>query len=201
MTAPQSLHRPWGVIRTIANVRRFLPPSEASHRGKQRGAGLGMDTALCWKAFEDDFIWLHGKSEDGLRAEGGRKGDDDKWRCQLAAAIFSLQPGNEGVMPTAALRHYGCEKPSSGDQNKVRELQSAIPSMPNWQSVVASPPSAPRARQCLAANQRELQQAGQAAGPTQVFSPHELLNRPRNLMRSALRTGAAAAKSGLSSID
>ena len=48
---------------------------------------------------------------------------------------------------------------------------------------------------------RELQQAGQAAGATQVFSPHELLNRPRNLMRSALRTGAAAAKSALSSID
>ena len=32
----------------------------------------------------------------------------------------------------------------------------------------------------------ELQQAGQAAGATQVFSPHELLNRPRGLMRSAL---------------
>ena len=159
MTAPQSLHRPWGVIRTIANVRRFLPPSEASHRGKQRGAGLGMDTALCWKAFEDDFIWLHGTSEGGLRAEGGRKGDDDKWRCQLAAAIYSLQPGNKQVGPTAALRHYGCEKPSSGDQNKVRELQSAIPSMPNWQSVVASPPSVPRARQ---ANKRELQQAAAA---------------------------------------
>ena len=43
---------------------------------------------------------------------------------------------------------------------------------------------------------RELQQAGQAAGAPQVFSPHELLNRPRSLMRSALRTGAAA-----SSID
>ena len=40
---------------------------------------------------------------------------------------------------------------------------------------------------------RELQQAGQAAGAPQVFSPHELLNRPRSLMRSALRTGAAAA--------
>ena len=49
-----------------------------------------MDTALCWKAFEDDFIWLHGKSEDGLRAEGGRKGDDDKWRCQLAAAMREI---------------------------------------------------------------------------------------------------------------
>ena len=49
-----------------------------------------MDTACCWTSFEDDFIWLHGKSEGGLRAEGGRKGDDDKWRCQLAAAIYSL---------------------------------------------------------------------------------------------------------------
>ena len=94
-----------------------------------------MDTALCWKAFEDDFIWLHGKSEGGLRAEGGRRGDDDKWRCQLAAAIYLLWselPGNEQVGgPTAALRHYGCEKPPSGDQNKVRELQGSIRSMPN----------------------------------------------------------------------
>ena len=90
-----------------------------------------MDTACCWTSFEDDFIWLHGKSEGGLRAEGGRKGDDEKWRCQLAAAIFSLQPGNKHVGPTAALRHYGCEKPSSGDGNKVRELKSAIRSMPN----------------------------------------------------------------------
>ena len=116
-----------------------------------------MDTACCWTSFEDDFIWLHGKSEGGLRAEGGRKGDDEKWRCQLAAAIFSLQPGNEGVMPTAALRHYGCETPSSGDGNKVRELKDSIRSMPksNWQSVVARPPSAPRPRQ---SNTRELQQ-------------------------------------------
>ena len=149
-----------------------------------RGAGiaLGMDTALCWTSFEDDFIWLHGISEGGLRAEGGRKGDDDKWRCQLAAAIFSLQPGNERVGPTAALRHYGCEKPPSGDQNKVRDLKSSIRSMPYWESVVARPPSAPRAKQCLAANTRELQQAD----TTQVFSPHELLDRPRSLMRSAL---------------
>ena len=182
-------------------LRRISPPSEASQDTRRTHTALGMDTACCWISFEDDFIWLHGKSEGGLRAEGGRRGDDDKWRCQLAAAIFSLQPGNEGVMPTAALRHYGCEKPPSGDQNKVRELKDSIRSMPNWQSVVASPPSAPRARQCLAANQRELQQAGQAAGATQVFSPHELLNRPGNLMRSALRTGAAAAKSALSSID
>ena len=156
-----------------------------------------MDTACCWTSFEDDFIWLHGKSEGGLRAEGGRKGNDDKWRCQLAAAIFSLQPGNEQVGPTAALRHYGCEKPPSGDQNKVRELKSSIPSMPNWQSVVARPPSAPRARQCLAANQRELQQAGQAAGATQVFSPHELLNRPRSLMRSALPDRCSRSRSAL----
>ena len=148
----------------------FAPFRGLASAGKQRGAGKhGMDTALCWKAFEDDFIWLHGKSEGGLRAEGGRKGDDDKWRCQLAAAIFSLQPGNEQVGITAALRHYGCEKPPSGDQNKVRELKSSIPSMPNWQSVVASPPSAP-----------------QQADTTQVFPPHELLNRPRSLMRSAL---------------
>ena len=153
-----------------------------------------MDTALCWTSFEDDFIWLHGKSEGGLRAEGGRKGDDDKWRCQLAAAIFSLQPGNKHVGPTAALRHYGCEKPSSGDQNKVRELvKSAIRSMHNWESVVASPPSAPRARQCLAANQRELQQAD----TTQVFSPHELLNRPRSLMRSALPDRCSRSRSAL----
>ena len=141
-----------------------------------------MDTACCWTSFEDDFIWLHAKKEGGLRAEGGRKGDDRKWRCQLAAAIFSLQPGNEQVGPTAALRHYGCEKPSSGDGNKVRGLKSAIRSMHNWESVLPSPPSAPRARQCLAANKRELQQAD----TTQVFSPHELLDRPRSLMRSAL---------------
>ena len=164
-----------------------------------RGAGiaLGMDTALCWKAFEDDFIWLHGKSEGGLRAEGGRRGDDDKWRCQLAAAIYLLWselPGNEQVGgPTAALRHYGCEKPPSGDQNKVRELKSSIRSMPNWESVVARPPSAPRARQCLAANQRELQQAD----TTQVFSPHELLNRPRSLMRSALPDRCSRSRSAL----
>ena len=48
---------------------------------------------------------------------------------------------------------------------------------------------------------QELQQAGQAAGDTQVFSPHELLNRPRGLMQSALRTGRVAAKSRLSFID
>ena len=162
-------------------------------RRSPESTALGMDTACCWTSFEDDFIWLHGKSEGGLRAEGGRKGDDDKWRCQLAAAIYSLQPGNKQVGPTAALRHYGCEKPSSGDQNKVRELQSAIPSMPNWQSVVASPPSAPRARQCLAANQRELQQAD----TTQVFSPHELLNRPRSLMRSALPDRCSRSRSAL----
>ena len=160
-----------------------------------RGAGiaLGMDTACCWTSFEHDFIWLHGKSEGGLRAEGGRKGNDRKWRCQLAAAIFSLQPGNEGVMPTAALRHYGCEKPSSGDGNKVRELKDSIRSMPNWESVVARPPSAPRARQCLAANQRELQQAD----TTQVFSPHELLDRPRSLMRSALPDRCSRSRSAL----
>ena len=35
-------------------------------------------------------------------------------------------------------------------------------------AMVARPPSAPRARQCLAANKRELQQAD----TTQVFSPH-----------------------------
>ena len=155
-----------------------------------------MDTALCWTSFEDDFIWLHGKSEGGLRAEGGRKGDDEKWRCQLAAAIFSLwreETGNEQVGPTAALRHYGCEKPSSNDGNKVRELKDSIRSMPNWKSVVASPPSAPRARQCLAANQRELQQAD----TTQVFSPHELLNRPRSLMRSALPNRCSRSRSAL----
>ena len=140
-----------------------------------------MDTALCWKAFEDDFIWLRAQSEGGLRAEGGRKGDDQKWRCQLAAAIFSLQPGNEQVGPTAALRHYGCEKPSSGDGNKVRELENSIPSMPNWESVVASPPSAPI----------------QQADTTQVFSPHELLNRPRSLMRSALPDRCSRSRSAL----
>ena len=153
-----------------------------------------MDTALCWKAFEDDFIWLHGKSEGGLRAEGGRKGDDRKWRCQLAAAIFSLQPGNEQVGPTAALRHYGCEG-TEWDKNQVRALKKpiGIRSMPNWESVVASPPSAPRARQCLAANQRELQQAD----TTQVFSPHELLDRPRSLMRSALPDRCSRSRSAL----
>ena len=152
-----------------------------------------MDTACCWTSFEHDFIWLHGKSEGGLRAEGGRKGNDDKWRCQLAAAIFSLQPGNKGVMPTAALRHYGCEKPSSEDGNKVRALKDSIRSMPNWESVVARPPSAPTARQCLAANQRELQQAD----TTQVFSPHELLHRPRSLMRSALPDRCSRSRSAL----
>ena len=155
-----------------------------------------MDTACCWTTFEDDFIWLHGKSEGGLRAEGGRKGNDDKWRCQLAAAIYLLWsklPGNEQVGPTDALRHYGCEKPSSGDGNKVRELENSIPSMPNWESVVARPPSAPRARQCLAANKRELQQAD----TTQVFSPHELLDRPRSLMRSALPDRCSRSRSAL----
>ena len=145
-------------------------------------SALGMDTALCWTSFEDDFIWLHGISEGGLRAEGGRKGDDEKWRCQLAAAIFSLQPGNEGVMPTAALRHYGCKKPSPWDQNQVRALKKpiGIRSMPNWESVVARPPSAP-----------------QQADTTQVFSPHEPLNHPRNLMRSALPDRCSRSRSAL----
>ena len=96
-------------------------------------------------------------------------------------------------MPTAALRHYGCEKPSSGDGNKVRELKDSIRSMPNWKSVVARPPSAPRARQCLAANKRELQQAD----TTQVFSPYELLDRPRSLMRSALPDRCSRSRSAL----
>ena len=100
----------------------------------------------------------------------------------------------------------------------------------NGASCPALPEALPRARQCLAANyhphwipdydrkennspwrtfkaaagfdriKQELQ-AGQAAGAPQVFSPHELLNRPRGLMQSALRTGRVAAKSRLSFID
>ena len=144
---------PWKTFEAAAGFGRIMQELQ------QAAAGTTQVFSPRWTSFEDDFIWLHGKSEGGLRAEGGRKGDDEKWRCLLAAAIFSLQPGNEHVMPTEALRHYGCETPSSWDHNKVRELKSSIRSMPNWESVVASPPSVPRARQ---ANKRELQQAAAA---------------------------------------
>ena len=107
-----------------------------------------MDTACCWTSFEDDFIWLHGKSEGGLRAEGGRKGDDDKWRCQLAAAIYSLWSelhGNKRVGPTEALRLYGCEV-TSWDVKQVSALKKpdiGIKSMRDWEKVVKSPPLPP----------------------------------------------------------
>ena len=42
---------------------------------------------------------------------------------------------------------------------------------------------------------RELQQAGQVTVATQVFSPHELLNRPRGLMRSALPDSCGRSRS------
>ena len=102
---------------------------------------------------------------------------------------------------------------SAERQDKIRQF------IFNGASCPALPEAVPRARQFLAANyhphwipdydmkknspwktfkaaagfDRIMQELKQAAGDMQVFSPHELLNRSRNLMRSALRTGAAAA--------
>ena len=115
------------------------------------------------------------------------------------------QPGGAEILYEWVLRTIG-----TADLNKEirRRIFNGAPTPALGEAV-------PRARQCLAENnhggvaalipeydrkkngswktfeaaagfdqiKRELQQA---AGATQVFSPHELLNRPRGLMRSAL---------------
>ena len=126
------------------------------------------------------------------------------------------KPGGAEILYEWVLRTIG-----TADLNKEirRRIFNGAPTPALGEAV-------PRARQCLAENnhggvaalipeydrkkngswktfeaaagfdqiKRELQQA---AGATQVFSPHELLNRPRGLMRSALPDRCSRSRSAL----
>ena len=103
-------------------------------------------TPMTWEDFTPENVpWLRYEVHGGLRrgdGENHRRGDDDKWRRQLASAILCIV--DPGRTQKAALKLYGCATPTSFDKRKVSELKNRI----TCPISVNLPPLPPAARPC-----------------------------------------------------